>query len=212
MEGFDKNNPFDWDTAFPLKFDVVIGNPPYIKEYTNREVFEIVKKANMGKYYQGKMDFWYLFTCKALDLLKDGGLHSYIAQNNWVTSMGASILRNKVLSDSKIISFFDFNDFRVFKNASIQTMVFVLEKEKTNRSYSVDYYKVIDKNVSKEELANYLITKKDGGKIGKFKAKINPAELKDKTITFVNNEIGEIFEKMKDADIFYLTEKELTNG
>src|SRR3989344_536289 len=166
----------------------------------------------MKKYYQGKMDLWYLFTCKALDLLKDGGLHSYIAQNNWITSAGASILRNKILSESKILSFFDFNEFKVFKGVGIQTMVFVLEKNKINRAYSIDYFKVIDKSISKEELANYLITKKDGDKIEKFKAKINPIELKDKTITFVNNEIGEIFEKMKNADVFYLNEKEITNG
>lgn len=211
-EEINKINPFDWDVTFPFKFDVVIGNPPYVKEYTNRESFEIAKNTDMKKYYQGKMDLWYLFTCRALDLLKDGGLHSYIAQNNWITSAGASILRNKILEDSKILSFFDFNEFKVFKQASIQTMVFVLEKQKPNKPYSVDYFKVIDKNISKEELANYLITKKDGDKIEKFKAKINPAELKDKTITFVNNEKGDIFEKMKNADIFYLTEKEITNG
>ncbi len=212
LEELNKINPFDWEKFFPFKFDIILGNPPYVKEYTNREIFEIVKKTDMAKYYQGKMDFWYLFTCKALDLLKEGGIHSYIAQNNWVTSMGASILRNKILEDSKIISFFDFNDFRVFKEAGIQTMVFVLEKGKTNHAYSVDYYKIIDKNISKEELANYLITKKDGNKIQKFKAKINPIELKDKSIVFVNNEMKEIFEKMKKADIFYLTEKEITNG
>lgn len=211
-EELSKINPFDWDKEFPFKFDVVIGNPPYVKEYTNREIFEVVKKTDMGKYYQGKMDFWYLFTCKALDLLKEGGLHSYIAQNNWVTSMGASILRNKVLSDSKIISFFDFNDFKVFKDASIQTMVFVLEKQKPNKSYSVDYYKVLDKNISKEELANYLMTKKDGDKIERFKAKINPTELKDKLIVFVNTQNREIFDKMKKVDVFYLNENEITNG
>ena len=211
-EELTKINPFDWDKEFSFKFDVVIGNPPYVKEYTNKEIFELVKKTDMAKYYQGKMDFWYFFTCKALDLLKEGGLHSYIAQNNWITSMGASILRNKVLSDSKIMSFFDFNDFKVFKEASIQTMVFILEKQKPSKSYSVDYYKVTDKNISKEELANYLMTKKDGDKITKFKAKINPIELKDKTITFVNTEIGEIFDKMKGAEVFYLDEKELTNG
>jgi adenine-specific DNA-methyltransferase len=158
------------------------------------------------------MDFWYFFTCKALDLLKEHGLHSYIAQNNWVTSMGASILRNKVLLDSKIISFFDFNEFRVFKDASIQTMVFVLEKQKPSHAYLVDYYKIISKNISKAELINYLMTKKDGNKIEKFKAKINPTELKDKLIVFVNAQIGEIFEKMKKANVFYLTEKEITNG
>jgi adenine-specific DNA-methyltransferase len=208
----NKINPFDWDVAFPFKFDIVIGNPPYVKEYTNRESFEIVKNTDMKKYYQGKMDLWYLFTCKALDLLKDGGLHSYIAQNNWVTSAGASILRNKILEDSKILSFFDFNDFKVFKGVGIQTMVFVLEKKKTNRAYSVNYYKVINKNISKEELANYLLTKKDGDKIEKFKVKINSIELKDRTITFVNSEIADIFEKMKNADVFYLNKKEITNG
>lgn len=212
IEELNKINPFDWDKDFPFKFDIVIGNPPYVKEYTNRGVFEEVKKTDMAKYYQGKMDLWYFFTCKALDLLKEGGLHSYIAQNNWVTSMGASILRNKVLSDTKMISFFDFNDFKVFKDASIQTMVFVLEKEKTNRAYSIDYYKVTDKDISKEELTNYLMTKKDGEKILRFKAKINPVETKDKLIVFVNTEMGDIFDKMKKADIFYLTEKEITNG
>jgi len=91
-------------------------------------------------------------------------------------------------------------------------MVFVLEKKKTNRAYSVNYYKVINKNISKEELANYLLTKKDGDKIEKFKVKINSIELKDRTITFVNSEIADIFEKMKNADVFYLNKKEITNG
>lgn len=79
----------------------------------------------MIKYYQGKMDYWYLFTCLSIDLLKNNGLHSFIAQNNWNTSYGASILRNKVLSETRILSFFDFNEYKVFKDAGIQTMVFV---------------------------------------------------------------------------------------
>ena len=209
---WEKINPFDWEKEFPFKFDIVIGNPPYVKEYTNREAFELVKNTDMKKYYQGKMDLWYFFTCKALDLLKEDGLHSYIAQNNWVTSAGASILRDKVLEDSKILSFFDFNDFKVFKEAGIQTMVFVLEKKQPKRAYTLDYYRIVDKNISKEELANYLITKKDGEKIKKFKAKINPSELKGETITFVNKDMAKIFEHMMEADVFYLSEKEITNG
>jgi len=212
MEELNKINPFDWEKAFPFKFDVVIGNPPYVKEDINREIFEAVKKTDMKKYYQGKMDFWNFFTCKALDLLKEGGLHSYIAQNSWVTSSGASILRNKVLAESKIISFFDFNDFRVFKDASIQTMVFVLEKQKINKAYSVDYYKVLDKDISKEELANYLMTKKDGDKIERFKAKINPIKLKDKPINFTNNRVGEILDEIQSKGNYFLKTEDIGNG
>lgn len=211
-EKLDKINPFDWNKEFPFKFDVVIGNPPYVKEDINREIFEFVKNTDMKKYYQGKMDFWYLFTCKALDLLRESGLHSYIAQNNWITSAGASILRNKILSESKILSFFDFNDFKVFKDASIQTMIFVLEKKKINRAYSMDYFKVVNKNISKEELSNYFITKKVGSKIVKFKSRINPLEMKDKPITFADSTTSEILNKIEKKSNYCLKSEDIGNG
>jgi adenine-specific DNA-methyltransferase len=220
QEELSKINPFDWEDKqngfgnilAEGGFDIVIGNPPYIKEYTNKEIFELVKRTNLNKYYQGKMDFWYIFMCHAIDLLKENGLHSFIAQNNWITSAGASILRNKVLTDSKILSFFDFNDFKVFKEASIQTMVFVLEKKKITKSYSLDYYKVLDKNVSKEELRNYLITGKDGNKIEHFKAKIYPQDSINKTITFNNSQFNEILDKILDKGKYKLTEKNVAQG
>ena len=92
---------------------------------------------------------------KSLDLLKENGYHSFIAQNNWNTSSGASILRNKILEDSRIITFFDFNEFRVFKKASIQTMIFVLKKMKEpGKTYKTNYYKITSKNISKEQISN----------------------------------------------------------
>src|SRR5690606_28773751 len=66
-------NHFDWKLDFPevlnplvneiTGFDIVIGNPPYIKEYTSREAFDGFRSS---PYYQGKMDIWYGFACKAL--------------------------------------------------------------------------------------------------------------------------------------------------
>lgn len=205
QEELAKINPFDWEDKqkgfgsilAEGGFDIVIGNPPYVKEDVSREIFDAVRKTNLKKYSQGKMDFWQFFTCQAIDLLKDGGLHSYIAPSSWITSAGASILRNKVLTDAKLLSFFDFNNFKVFKEASIQTMVFVLEKRKTNKPYSLDYYKIIDRNISKEELRNYLIAGKDVDKIEHFKAKIAPQELIDKTITFSSSQFNDVLGKIK---------------
>ncbi len=99
-------NVFDWhDAQYGFGnimqqggFDAVIGNPPYVKEYTNRVIFEDIKQASLKKYYQGKMDMWYFFTCYGIDLLKDNGKLGFIAPNNWITNAGASILRNKILS------------------------------------------------------------------------------------------------------------------
>lgn len=70
---------FLWHTCFSDVFenggfDILIGNPPYIKEYTNREAFNGFRETS--PYYQGKMDLWYGFACHGLDLLKQGGMQN----------------------------------------------------------------------------------------------------------------------------------------
>ncbi|OYD15920.1 methyltransferase, partial [candidate division WOR-3 bacterium JGI_Cruoil_03_44_89] len=216
-------NVFDWKTAFPDifqngGFDVVIGNPPYVKEYTNRQPFEDVRKTKIAKYYEGKMDVWYIFACRAIDLLKNRGYHSFIATNNWITSSGASILRNKILKETKIIKFVDFADFRVFENASIQTMVYVLRKERPGKSYKVKYTKVVNKKVPLIELTerlNYKVSRQK--KLSSpdyewFNALVDPKELKDKTFTFFEEKNAEILNKIEKSLNYKLKEKDVAQG
>ena len=235
-----KINPFDWDdkeNGFGAiinegGFDIIIGNPPYVKEDVRNEIFEFVKSTDLKKYYQGKMDYWHFFTGKSLDLLKEDGLHSFIAQNNWNTSSGASILRNKILEDSRIITFFDFNEFRVFKKASIQTMIFVLKKMKEpGKTYKTNYYKITSKNISKEQISNYtynvhainvmgegdavsnfLLGEVSGIEVESFSAEIIPNKLINKTINFVNSQVDEVLEKISSKRNQKLRDTEIGNG
>lgn len=118
-------------------FDLVIGNPPYIKEYTNREAFDYVRNS---PYYQGKMDIWYMFACRGLDWLKPKtGTIAYIATNNWVTNAGAKKLRAKITQEARIERLIDFGDFKVFRDAGIQTMIFILRKDDNLHSYQFDF-------------------------------------------------------------------------
>jgi hypothetical protein len=56
-----------------------------------------------------------------------------MAQNNWITSSGASILRNEVLTRSEIKTFVDFVDFlKLFQSAGIQTMIYAIQKHIEN--------------------------------------------------------------------------------
>ncbi len=192
-------------------FDVIIGNPPYIKEYTNRTAFDGLHDS---PYYQGKMDIWTLFACRAIDLLKDGGFFSFIAPSNWLTNAGASIFRDKILSEVQIVKFVDFGDFKVFKDAGIQTMIFVFKKDRSKKSYQTIYAKVTDKKIG-EDAINVLLQsnlKAGDGRIAKFNATINPQQLIGKNIVFSNQTNNEILNKIESKKNFELTDKEVAQG
>lgn len=215
-EGEEKYKPFNFNTEFKEAhsqggFDVIIGNPPYIKEYTNKSAFDGLHDS---PYYQGKMDIWTLFACQSIDLLKDGGYFSFIAPNNWLTNAGASIFRDKILAEGKIVKFIDFGDFKVFKDAGIQTMIFIFKKGKPKQSYQTVYAKVNDKNIGEDEVKLFLHSnlKSDNPGITKFDALVTPKKLVGKNIVFSNQTNDEILNKIESKKNFELTEKEVANG
>ncbi|MBU0578730.1 hypothetical protein KJ628_01980 [Patescibacteria group bacterium] len=160
------------------------------------------------------MDIWTLFACRAIDLLKDGGYFSFIAPNNWLTNAGASIFRNKILSEGEIIKFIDFGDFKVFESAGIQTMIFVFKKGKVRKNYKTDYAKIIDKNIETEKVEIFLRSnlKKIGKEIVSFKAKINPENLIGENLVFSNEEDEALLNKIESKKNFELGEKEVAQG
>lgn len=161
------NNAFEWRLEFPeilddngcfLGFDCIIGNPPYIKEYTSREAFDAFRDS---PYYMGKMDIWYAFACFGLDLLKDSGYLCFIAQNNWTTSSGAQVLRTNVVNRTRICKLIDFNDYMVFgDSASIQTMIMLFQKDSTTDNYQFDH-RVLDFNAPQESYLDLLARKEN---------------------------------------------------
>jgi adenine-specific DNA-methyltransferase len=159
-----KLNPFDYNSGFPKVFanggfTAIIGNPPYVKEYTSKESFEWVKKGKLSKYYQGKMDLWYFFACYGIDLLSQNGLLGYIIPNNWTSNSGASILRNKIINDSKVLELVDFGSYMVFKDASIQTMIMIVQKNNKSDNYTFNNQVYHVKKSNEEAINNDLLNK-----------------------------------------------------
>lgn len=189
-------------------FDVIIGNPPYIKEYTNKSAFNRTKVLEC---YQGKMDIWYLFACKGVDLLKNNGILSFIATNNWVTNSGASKFKNKVLKTTTIKEFIDFGDYKVFDTAGIQTMIMFLQKNNYSSIYECDYSKVINKNITKNELVDFL-NKKINDKFSIFTSIINSDKLMNQNITFLESRIEHILDNIEKNRNFILNDNEVAQG
>lgn len=209
-----RTDEFDWSKEFPdiMKnggFDAVIGNPPYIKEYTNRQAFSGLHEHYC---YQGKMDLWYFFGALALEIVKkDSGLIGYIAPNNWITNSGGSKFRNIILDDGKITEFIDFGDFKVFDSAGIQTMIYIMKRSDDNENYTFDYSKVKDKRIKHEGAQLFLEHLKDD-KFEYFTASIDKKESLDNPINFVNAKLTLIVDKIREHQNFEFDKKEIATG
>lgn len=192
-------------------FDIVIGNPPYIKEYTNRSAFDEFRKT---KYYQGKMDIWYGFACKGIDLIKEGGVECFIAQNNWTTSAGASILREKVLSETEIKSFVDFGNYKVFKSAGIQTMINTLKKVTKNiqEEYNVRYSFLEDERIDEKNISSFLDFNCKDAYSKKYDFTINRNKISGNSFTFNTNDDESLLNQIKNKANYIFSEKEVAQG
>jgi len=205
---------FDWDKEFPEimrngGFDVVIGNPPYIKEATNKSAFDGLHEHPC---YQGKMDLWYFFGVLALDIIKkDCGLIGYIAPNNWITNDGASKFRDYVIEKGKITEFIDFSDFKVFDSAGIQTMIYIMKRTENNENYGLAFSKVLDSKIKHEDAQRFLEKIADA-KYEYFTSNIDKKELANKPINFINEDLNLIIEKILSMKNFNLESKEIASG
>ena len=189
-------------------FDVVVGNPPYVKEYEGKHLFDGLRDK---KIYQGKMDLWYLFASEGLDLLRNNGILSFIAQNNWVTSSGASKFRNKILSVAKIEMLLDFCNYMIFDTASIQTMVMLFQKSDKEKEYNFDYRRINARNADFTDVVN-LMNKLQNNKVELITPLINREKLINQLLTFSSNQLDLILLKIREKQNFYLSENEVGQG
>jgi len=134
-------NAFDWDKEFPdiFKnggFDCVIGNPPYV---LGRETFDKNIKSYLSNFYMsycGKFDLYIYFTEKAIKLLKNGGLFSYILPNTILSNENAIKLRKLILNSTNIQIIKSFN-YMVFQKAQVENIIINLKKGLSENNYII---------------------------------------------------------------------------
>ena len=154
-----KNDPektfehFDWKLDFPEVlnpivvgenggFDIVIANPPYLKERDNAHIFNPVNVSRMGRlYHQGKMDYWYYFLHLAMDISSPNSAISFITSRYWINSQGAKKLISRVQEMLAFVSVVDIGKLKVFGNVAGHHMIHTYSK--VNRD-TFTYKKIIN--------------------------------------------------------------------
>ena len=128
----------------------MIGNPPYIKELGNEKIFAPINATPFGKkYHAGKIDYWFFFMHKALEISKQNGIISFITSRYWINSSGAKKLIRNIKETSEFINIVDIGDLKVFDNVVGHHMISILTNSLTKRD--CHYMKISNdvENISK---------------------------------------------------------------
>ncbi len=135
-------NPFDFGN---IKYDVIIGNPPYMKSEDMKTITPVEYPLYKTKYRTAykQYDKYFLFIEKGLSILNDKGYLGYIVPSKF-TKVGAGKNLRELLSSSgylkRIISF---KANQIFKSKTTYTCLLILNK---SRNEYFEYYEI--KNLS----------------------------------------------------------------
>jgi len=142
-------------------FDIVIGNPPYLGEKGNKNLFNEIKKSEFGnKHYEGKMDLFYYFIYRGINFLSEKGELIYLTTNYFITADGAKKLRRFLYENGNFSKIVNFNTNKIFKSAAGQhSMIFTYSKknQKITRIINLTNKVLIGKT---EDLFNNELNKK----------------------------------------------------
>lgn len=96
-------------------FDVVIANPPYVRQESIKEQKAYFKEHY--RVYQGTADLYVYFVERGVNLLAAGGEFAYILPNKWMRANYGKPLR-AWLKERRIEEIIDFGDLPVFESAT----------------------------------------------------------------------------------------------
>jgi len=158
---------FKWQKEFPEifkkgGFDVVIGNPPYLRVQGLRDNFEKETKLyeNQYKSATGRFDVYVLFIEKSYGLINDDGKVSFILPHKFMVSDFGEGIRQFLIENKAIENIVHFGAEMVFADASTYTCILCMSKNnniikykqlkpsKVLFSFEFDMvdYKTLDKN------------------------------------------------------------------
>lgn len=145
-ENWKDKKPFNWEERFKSVmdkggFDVIIGNPPYIR---NRELNPTEKKFFDDNFYSasGQYDIYQLFFERSIKLLKEGGYLGFITSNRYAIADYGKKLREFILENCKIVSIVDVSSLEVFKEAATYPYIIILQKTGDNETHVINAYRV----------------------------------------------------------------------
>ena len=194
-----ENNPiydhaFEWRFEFPevlddrggfIGFDVVIGNPPYIRQ---EEISEKNYLSDRYKSYAGTADLFVYFIELGINNLSNNGIFTFIIPNKWMKAGYGKKIREFV-KEKRIESIIDFGDLPVFDEATTYPSILLL-----SNSNALDKFDFV--NVTTLEYPNGITNY-----LSENKSEVIVENLDNEGWTLSNNQNQEILNKIKNSKV-----------
>lgn len=144
----NKDEPFkhfDWKLDFPevlnpylvngnAGFDIVIGNPPYVRQERLGQSLKHVLKKRFPKVANGTADLYVYFFGIGLELFREKGVLCYITLNKYLKTKYGLEIRNLLANEYDvdiIIDFFELPVFNAATDSSITKLIATKEIRET---------------------------------------------------------------------------------
>lgn len=215
------------------KFDVIVGNPPYVKYQDLDESSRMSLLNSWQTVENGTFNLYFPFFELGYELMENNGRLGYITPNNYFTSISGESLRKYFHNNKCVYKIVDFSHKKVFDAQTYTAITFINKQKNLNILYDkisndeecsnflskVDYSQnsLLELNVKKwrllrqEEQENIRIIENIGTPIKNlFNIAAGIATLKDE-VYFVDSQSEEngLFKKVTSNGVFYI-EKEVT--
>ena len=157
------HNAFEWRFEFPevlgengefIGFDVVIGNPPYIRQ----EEFSSIKLYLQSNFeiYNSVADLLTYFVERAYQIMKTDGVFQFIISNKFTRANYGKTMRKYLLDKVQLTHFIDFSGVPVFDEATVDAAILGFTKEKNHNQNQFTYSTIQKSDFETKNFKQYL--------------------------------------------------------
>jgi hypothetical protein len=109
-------------------FDIMIANPPYIQLQKHGDKTNDYEAAGY-KSFARMGDIYCLFYEQGINMLRPGGILTYITSNKWMRADYGKPLRHLLAHEVRLLRLIDFGSVQVFKTATVDTNILIAQKD-----------------------------------------------------------------------------------
>lgn len=171
-------------------FDVVIANPPYVRQEKIRDQKPLLQKQGY-EIYNSTSDLYTYFYERSYQILKPNGFSCFISSNKWMRAKYGEKLRKFFKEKTKVANLIDFGGYEVFE-ATVDTNILLFQKNKSTPNHTFNVMNIQSDFTKDTELNVYS---------KKHSLSITQEEIDSRCFTFVDHVTMKLKAKIEDRGV-----------